>query len=148
MSGSREYLRYVVKLLIIELLLAATFGSLLLWLLNQHLQHLNYELLLNSLVSLNAGIIIAMFVALFHSENKNIENFRKFQRAAKQVYLIFLLNSAITCFSAIFITNITTETIQNQLSFNVYATLVALMATAKNVHLVYNLLQINFRTTK
>jgi Na+/H+-dicarboxylate symporter len=146
----KGHIKYVIGLILKELLVAAVLGIILSIFAREYLTGINYEGLLQALVALNSGIIIAMFVALFHSPNKNIESFKKFTRAAKQVYLIFLVNSAIACISVMLINNI--DSIQsaelpNQIVFNIFAALAAAVATAKNVHLVYRLLQINFRTS-
>ena len=149
-QSSQSYLSYVVKLVVSEVFVAAAIATVLTFTMWKVLVNLNYEALLTSLVSLNAGIIIAMFVALFHSENKNIGNFKKFHRAAKQVYLIFLVNSAIACLMTLFISNAGADqqALQYQTTFNITAGLIAVVVTLKNVNFVYKLLQINFRTTE
>lgn len=146
---SKSHLRYVVKLFVKELVVGLILGGLFAYFLRTQLEFVNFELYIQALVALNSGIIIAMFVALFHSTNENIANFKKFSTAAKQVYLIFLINSIVVCFISLFMNNIDNDTPHSVVSIsmtsNLLAGFIAGAASGVNVYLVYKLLQINFR---
>ncbi|MDB5169165.1 MAG: hypothetical protein JWO41_521 [Candidatus Saccharibacteria bacterium] len=142
---------YVVKIISIEVLASAVSG-LLACVASFHYQlhlKLNFDSLVNALVSLNSGIIIAIFLALFHSSNANIENFRKFTKAAKQLYMIFLINCIIACVATLFVANTNSgfviKALRDQQSLNIIFTIVSIAVSLVNVNLVYKLISIQFR---
>lgn len=105
--------------------------------------YINVPGLATSLVALNSGITIAIFLALFHSDNKNVENFRKFKTAAKQAYKIFLINAVLVCLSTVLIQ----EELSSQLSVNLGLTglSIALTGTLVNIWHIFDLVSIMFR---
>lgn len=110
---------------------------------------LNFESMIEAFVNLNAGIIIAIFLALFSSSNSNITNFKKFVRAARQVYALFLINSAIVCSTSLFIVNVDSGQIVrmflDQQSMNIIFSTIAIVFSFSNLRLVYSILKIAFR---
>ena len=67
--------RYPVKLISLELVVSVAAALLVHWLVPSVGSKLNYELFGQTIVTLNSGIIIAIFLALFHSSNEGIDNF-------------------------------------------------------------------------
>lgn|GEM_PF-3084577 len=111
---------------------------------------LNYESLIDSMIALNSGIIIALFVALFQGDEKNMQNFKKFKRASKQLYLVFLVNSLITCLASLVVNNVIESYIFKPGDWTLFVTIfgaaIATVLCIVNLWLVYKLLNINYRT--
>jgi len=146
----KRLVKYEARLVIWEIILAGIATIILSLIASNLLKALNYELVMQSYVALNSGIVIAIFIALFHGTNKNIEIFKQFRNASRQVYVIFLINSVIVCFVSVLVHNISLKpeivVLDNQIGFNIFALSIASIVTLKNIYLIYRLLQINFRT--
>lgn len=149
-SNRKHRIRYEVRLVFWEVLIASLIGTFLAFTVQNSLMGLNFDAVMQSLVALNSGIIIALFVALFHGTNRNVEIFKQFRNATRQVYLVFLMNSVLVCLMSVFVHNISLKpeiaVLPNQMTFNLIASSIAIVVTAKNIHLIYRLLQINLRT--
>lgn len=143
----KKIIPYEVRLIAGELFFGTALAALLNYLISGPLLKLNYELLSQSLFAFNSGIIVAMFIALFHGNNKNIDNFKKYKKAARQIYIILLVNGIMVCLSAVFIRNFTAgaDLPSYQPFLNVLVTAIALSASAVNTRLIIRLLQISFR---
>ena len=138
-------LRYEYKVFGLEFLLISVL-TVVVFLVNPNSSlndYINVPGLATSLVALNSGITIAIFLALFHSDNKNVENFRKFKTAAKQAYKIFLINAVLVCLSTVLIQ----EELSSQLSINLGLTglVIALTGTLVNIWHIFDLVTIMFR---
>ncbi len=144
--------RYVSWLVAKEIGLAIILAFSIWYFLGKWIYTFNYESLVSSMVALNSGIIIALFVALFQGGEENIQNFKKFKTASKQLYLIFLVNSVIVCFVSLFVSNAVDSYSFKPWDWTVFATILgAITATIPsivNVRFVYKLLRINYRTTE
>ena len=129
-----------------EILVAVISALLLNWLAPSLLSHLNVSAYVQGLIAFNSGIIIALFVALFHSSDSSIVAFKKFKLAASQVYTILIVNSILVCFCALFIPSAesTTEIVKTNL-LQVTGTTLATIGSAVNVYIIYKLLSVYFR---
>lgn len=138
-------LRYEYKVFGLEVLLIAVL-SVIIFLVSpsQSLNdYVNIPGLATSLVALNSGITIAIFLALFHSDDKNVENFRKFKTASKQAYKIFLVNAVLVCLS----TAVIQEELNSQIALNLglAGLTVAIIGTFVNIWHIFDLVGIMFR---
>jgi hypothetical protein len=140
-----NYLRYVLKVIVWEIAITAVFAVIISFLFTNYVWRLNFEQFLQALVNLNAGVIIAIFLAVFNSSNKNIENFRKFTAASRQLYIIILINCALVCVSTIFVNNLDKFEPSLQLTANITVGFLATIASTKNLQLVYKILAVYFR---
>lgn len=144
--------RYVSWLVAKEIGLAIVLAFVTWYFLGRWMHAFNYEGLVSSMVALNSGIIIALFVALFQGGEENIQNFKKFKTASKQLYLIFLVNSVIVCFVSLFVSNMVDSYIFQQWDWALFVTILgaitATIPSVVNVQFVYKLLRINYRTTE
>lgn len=59
--------------------------------------------LLDGLIAFNTGATLAIFLTLFHSENKRILFFRKYKQASSIIYVGVILNTAIVSISPLFL---------------------------------------------
>lgn len=144
--------RYVTKLLLKEVGIAVVVGAVVWYLVGRWVHTFNYEALVGSMVALNSGIIIALFVALFQGDEENIQNFKKFKTASKQLYLIFLINSLLVCFSSLLVSNTPDSYVFQNYDWALLVTIIgatiAAVPSLVNVRFVYKLLRINYRTTE
>lgn len=110
--------------------------------------NLNFEALADSLVSTNAGIIIAIFLGVFYSSNSNMEQFRSFTKATKQAFIILIVNSITIALTSLFITNTSDGKMINafhdQQSLNIISVIICLTAFIMNTTLIYRVLKIHF----
>lgn len=112
------------------------------------LGRLNYSGFVQSFVALNSGVIIAVFIAIFNSDNKNMELFRAFTKASKQAYIILLLNTAMICVTSLFINNLNTDSslvLPHQLTLNVILSFYTFIITLGSLYITLILLRIYFR---
>lgn len=136
--------RYEVRLIFGELLavalltLVASF-----WYLNLF-KDLNTEAFVQGLIAFNSGIIIALFVALFHSSDANIMAFKKFKLAASQIYKVLIVNSILVCLCALFTPSSDGPVVASMLP-QLAGTLLAGICSAVNVYIIYRLLSVYFR---
>lgn len=144
--------KYVSKLLLKEVGVAIILGVAVWYFLGRWIYTFNFEALVGSMVALNSGIIIALFVALFQGDEENIQNFKKFKTASKQLYLIFLINSVLVCFVSLLVTNPSEDYLFHTNDTGLLTTLIgasiATIPSLVNVRFVYKLLRINYRTTE
>ena len=149
--SKRIYVNYVLKVIVLEIFISVAVSLVLRWLVNHYNLELklNFEALLNAFVNLNAGIIIAIFLSIFNSTNKNIEQFREFKNASKQAYILLLYNSAVACVVSLFVTNTNTDNsvilYSHQQSMNILFATISATVTIFNLYLVYKTLTIVFR---
>jgi hypothetical protein len=129
-----------------EIAIAVIVALLLNWLTPSFLAHLNVSAYVQGLISFNSGIIIALFVALFHSSDSSIVAFKKFKLAASQVYTILIVNSILVCLCALFIPSAeaTTEVVKGN-TLQLIGTTLATIGSAVNVYIIYKLLSVYFR---
>lgn len=79
-----------------------------------------------------------------------MQNFKKFKRASKQLYLVFLVNSLITCLASLVVNNVIESYIFKPGDWTLFVTIlgaaIATVLCIVNLWLVYKLLNINYRT--
>jgi hypothetical protein len=140
--------RYVLKFQSVQLVVSLLSLILLTYIDTSFLERLNYTGFVQSFVALNSGVIIAVFIAIFNSDNKNMELFRTFTKASKQTYVILLLNTALICVASLFINNIGIEGslgLPHQLTLNVMLSFYTFVLTMGSLYITLILLRIYFR---
>lgn len=140
--------RYITKFQIVQLTVSLLSLALLAYISSGFLERLNYAGFVQSFVALNSGVIIAVFIAIFNSDNKNMELFRTFTKASKQTYVILLLNTALICVSSLFINNIGGDgslVLPHQLTLNVMLSFYTFVLTMGSLYITLILLRIYFR---
>lgn len=140
--------RYVLKFQSVQLVVSLLSLALLVYVGGSFLERLNYAGFVQSFVALNSGVIIAVFIAIFNSDNKNMELFRTFTKASKQTYVILLLNTALICVASLFINNISGDSslvLPYQLELNVILSFYTFVLTMGSLYITLILLRIYFR---
>lgn len=144
-------MRYVPKVIMTEFLISSAAGFVLCIIVYRFKLNpkLNYEAFINAMVNLNAGIIIAVFLALFNNSNKSVQSFMVFVRATKQVYALFLINCAIACSISLIVMKTgdgrIIHLLRDQSSINLLGTATSVVFTLANLNLVSKVLSIVFR---
>jgi hypothetical protein len=110
---------------------------------------LNYDALMQSLIALNSGILVAIFVALFYSNEENMTILKKFKNASRQTVTILLVNSFSVGVATLFTMNIPDLTegsdTDRLLWSNLMAISISLVVTVVNASEVYQLVKLSLR---
>lgn len=110
---------------------------------------LNYDALLQSLVALNSGILIAIFVALFFGNEESMTILKKFRPASRQTVIVLLINSFLVGAATLFAMNFPDQPSPSQITYltwtNIISCTVAIVATVANAYEVFQLVKLSLR---